>query len=396
MGSIIVKRGVLMKKVCIILNYGNDSPPFLSNLCKQLDKEFERVFLISKETDQEKKKKVLCFLKTCFMSIGNIFILLRDKRINAKSVLDILKLNYAAQRLINSSKGIIKEYNPEEISVLAVWFWSEALAAAKLKKNYQEIRTVSLAHSFEIDQVKNKVYDLGYLALKHKYLDQIVFISQNMMNIYIQNIKRSIDLNNIQVLYLGCNKKYCHEYKNEEEEMFRIVSCSRVAREKRVFLILEALKLLKNIRIEWTHFGDGALMSDLRRQSSLAVSDNLKINLMGEVSNDEIQKSYAEKNYTLFLNVSTSEGIPVAIMEAMSYGIPVMATNVGGNNEIVSNDTGVLLPKDINAQILANELLNFANISVEKHKKMKQRAECVWKKKFDAEKNMKKIVDLLQ
>lgn len=134
MGSIIVKRGVLMKKVCIILNYGNDSPPFLSNLCKQLDKEFERVFLISKETDQEKKKKVLCFLKTCFMSIGNIFILLRDKRINAKSVLDILKLNYAAQRLINSSKGIIKEYNPEEISVLAVWFWSEALAAAKLKK----------------------------------------------------------------------------------------------------------------------------------------------------------------------------------------------------------------------------------------------------------------------
>lgn len=385
-----------MKKVCIILNYGNDSPPFLSNLCKQLDKEFERVFLISKETDQEKKKKVLCFLKTCFMSIGNIFILLRDKRINAKSVIDILKLNYAAQRLINSSKGIIKEYNPEEISVLAVWFWSEALAAAKLKKNYQEIRTVSLAHSFEIDQVKNKVYDLGYLALKHKYLDQIVFISQNMMNIYIQNIKRSIDLNNIQVLYLGCNKKYCHEYKNEEEEMFRIVSCSRVAREKRVFLILEALKLLKNIRIEWTHFGDGALMSDLRRQSSLAVSDNLKINLMGEVSNDEIQKSYAEKNYTLFLNVSTSEGIPVAIMEAMSYGIPVMATNVGGNNEIVSNDTGVLLPKDINAQILANELLNFANISVEKHKKMKQRAECVWKKKFDAEKNMKKIVDLLQ
>lgn len=385
-----------MKKICIILNYGNDLPPFVSSLLKHLDKEFERVFLVSKEVDKGKKKKIFCFLKACFMSVGNFFVLLKEKRINIKSVLDILKLNYAAQCLIYSSKKIIEKYNSEEISVLAVWFWSEALAAARIKKTYQKIRTVSLAHSFEIDQEKNSVYDLGYLALKHKYLDHIVFISQNMRNAYIQNIKKSIDLNNIQVLYLGSNKKYYHRHQEKAKEIFHIVSCSRVVKEKRVHLILEALKLLKNIRIEWTHFGDGVLMSELKRQSTETISNSLKINLKGAVSNDEIQKNYAEKNYTLFLNVSTSEGIPVAIMEAMSYGIPVMATDVGGNNEIVSKDTGVLLPKDINAQMLSNELLNFANISVEKYKKMKQKAECVWKKKFDAEKNMKKIVDLLK
>ena len=34
--------------------------------------------------------------------------------------------------------------------------------------------------------------------------------------------------------------------------------------------------------------------------------------------------------YHVFLNVSSSEGVPVSIIEAMSFGIPCIATNVGG------------------------------------------------------------------
>ena len=47
------------------------------------------------------------------------------------------------------------------------------------------------------------------------------------------------------------------------------------------------------------------------------------------------------------MNVSESEGIPVSIMEASSFGIPVIATNVGGVGEIVENGyNGLLLNKD--------------------------------------------------
>ena len=49
-------------------------------------------------------------------------------------------------------------------------------------------------------------------------------------------------------------------------------------------------------------------------------------------------------DFDLFVNMSLSEGIPVSIMEAISFGIPIIATNVGGNAEIVNDETGVLIP----------------------------------------------------
>ena len=47
-----------------------------------------------------------------------------------------------------------------------------------------------------------------------------------------------------------------------------------------------------------------------------------------------------------FINLSDSEGIPVSIMEAMSVGIPIIARDVGGNREIVTNNNGCLLEGD--------------------------------------------------
>ena len=44
-----------------------------------------------------------------------------------------------------------------------------------------------------------------------------------------------------------------------------------------------------------------------------------------------------------FVNVSESEGIPVSIMEAASFGIPIIATDVGGTSEIVDNSNGFLI-----------------------------------------------------
>jgi len=38
------------------------------------------------------------------------------------------------------------------------------------------------------------------------------------------------------------------------------------------------------------------------------------------------------------------EGIPVALMEAMAYGIPVVATSTGGTPELVKPGTGLLVP----------------------------------------------------
>lgn len=62
-------------------------------------------------------------------------------------------------------------------------------------------------------------------------------------------------------------------------------------------------------------------------------------------------------DFDLFVNMSLSEGIPVSIMEAISFGIPIIATNVGGNAEIVNDETGVLIPVNID-QAAFNETVS--------------------------------------
>ena len=49
------------------------------------------------------------------------------------------------------------------------------------------------------------------------------------------------------------------------------------------------------------------------------------------------------------------------MMEAQSFGIPIMSTDVGGCNEICNENTGFLIPKDFTAIDAANKIQEFKN-----------------------------------
>ena len=115
---------------------------------------------------------------------------------------------------------------------------------------------------------------------------------------------------------------------------------------------------------------------------------NIKVDFRGMVSNQQVLEDYSKEEYHLFLNVSSSEGIPVAIMEAMSYGIPCIATNVGGNSEIVTdNYSGKLLAVDFEPQVLADYIKEFATMSAVEYNEYRKNAREDWKNKHSAIKN---------
>ena len=58
-----------------------------------------------------------------------------------------------------------------------------------------------------------------------------------------------------------------------------------------------------------------------------------------------------------------SEGIPVSIMEAQSFGTPVIATDTGGVKELVAPGTGFLLPVDFKPEDLAERIGLFLNMA---------------------------------
>lgn len=140
------------------------------------------------------------------------------------------------------------------------------------------------------------------------------------------------------------------EYKvKKRSTTIAFVSCSSVIPLKRVDLIYNCInsysKNHPDLNVCWTHIGGGSNF-DYLSQAIKAKVTNLEIILYDTISNKEVRKIYRDCRFDIFINLSTSEGIPVSIMEAISNGIPVIATNVGGTSEIVTKDTGLLLSVD--------------------------------------------------
>jgi glycosyltransferase involved in cell wall biosynthesis len=174
------------------------------------------------------------------------------------------------------------------------------------------------------------------------------------------------------------------------DNTLHIVSCSNVIPVKRVHLIYEAFNLIENLKIEWTHFGDGDQF-DLLKEKVRNLKSNIQTNLKGRIPNNEIYIAYRKLNPKIFINVSSSEGVPVSIMEALSFGIPVIASNVGGTSEIVNNQNGILLsanptPHEIRAAI--EEVIA--------HPEKREAAYQTWNELYNAEKNYVEFVKQLQ
>lgn len=125
--------------------------------------------------------------------------------------------------------------------------------------------------------------------------------------------------------------------------IFRICSCAYLNSIKRVPLIFKSLEKMKNFKIEWTHIGDGEDRSILESMIKSNSNPDFNVNLMGRLSHEKVIEYYQNNPVDAFISLSSIEGIPVSIMEAISFNIPVIGTDVGGTKEIVTDQTGVLI-----------------------------------------------------
>lgn len=188
----------------------------------------------------------------------------------------------------------------------------------------------------------------------------------------------------LRVQYLG-SRDYGWRL-HSKGKVLRIVSCSNLVPLKRVEMIGKAMSIVK-CRVSWTHFGDGPLM-DAVRNVTMHLPDNATCDLRGQVSHDELMRIYCNEEFDLFINVSTAEGVPVSIMEAMSFGIPCIATEVGGTGELVSDgNTGTLLPMSTTAEKLAQEIEKYCLMDDEDYRLLCTKTRHRWQSKFDASRN---------
>ncbi len=168
-----------------------------------------------------------------------------------------------------------------------------------------------------------------------------------------------------------------------------IVSCSFVSEVKRVHLITGAIGYLAHqyplLKLKWTHIGDGPLFEQVRTDAFTQLRGRADILFTGYLTQDQIMDLYRSERFDVFVNLSSSEGLPVSLMEASAVGVPAVATDVGGSAEIVGPHNGILLPADPAVDAIAFALHRFEN--KEWARDLRQHARQLWDEKFNAEKN---------
>lgn len=253
----------------------------------------------------------------------------------------------------------------------------------------------------------------GYLPFRNEIFaetDFAIMVSNNGASYIKKNYNPAPKL--IETWHLGSahHSRECTNLSKESSpsNIFNIVSCSNVIELKRVNLILSALKLLVKDgdaldvlkdagydSLSWTHFGGGVLFESLKKEVNeflLSLSQgsdfNVNIELKGVTPHKEVLEFYQNRGADLFILVSRSEGVPVSIMEAFSYGIPVIATNVGGVSELFRNcPLGYLVDSSITAQGLEAQIVEFIKLPAEIKKQMRENAFENWAENWDAKKN---------
>jgi glycosyltransferase involved in cell wall biosynthesis len=124
----------------------------------------------------------------------------------------------------------------------------------------------------------------------------------------------------------------------------RLLSVGRVVYQKGFDLAMRALAGLKDLEWEWRIAGDGPQMETLISLAcELEIDD--RVIFLGWQSREQLIEQYKQSN--LFLFPSRHEGMPNAVLEAMASGLPVIASRIAGNEELVlDGETGILFPSE--------------------------------------------------
>ena len=95
----------------------------------------------------------------------------------------------------------------------------------------------------------------------------------------------------------------------------------------------------------------------------------------------------------MFINVSSSEGLPVSIMESSSCGLPTIATDVGGTGEIVSDGVnGRLISANPMPREIAAAVEEFARMDSDAFDRWSAAARETWATHFDSDRNYRQFV----
>lgn len=238
-----------------------------------------------------------------------------------------------------------------------------------------EIRIIH--HGLYYNSTKNRVV-LSFVKLfellTYKIADCTYFVSKTDET----NYKNFLNVNfQSRVIYNGV-KPISNFKKPTINKIFKVVTVARHSDQKDYVGMFKAIQNINNI--ELISIGDGPLFNQNKELVKKMKIEN-KVKLIGYNQNP----SDFLKTANVFLLLSNWEGLPISIIEAMNHGLPIIASEVGGVGELISNGlNGYLVSSWIEAKTKLELIQNSSEID---YNNMSTKSREIFLEKFNSEKN---------
>jgi glycosyltransferase involved in cell wall biosynthesis len=192
------------------------------------------------------------------------------------------------------------------------------------------VKTASSGVTSDINQLKQ--YPLGNFQLR--------YLLRNMQVLVTVSDIGGKEFNDVgfplsQIEHIPNGVALPQEGKTTYGQVKRVMTAARLSREKGVDILIRAwanvVQQEKNLKL--TIAGNGPLEGELKKLcQALGVAEFVEFAGMVQNANERLRDA------DLFVLPSRAEGLSNALLEAMSHGLPCIATNVGGNVELIGGD----------------------------------------------------------
>ena len=333
-----------MQKIILVANTSWSMVKFRSSLMKKLVSEHYKVYVVSPYDAYAKDIK----------RIGCQFI---DLKIDNKGSNPIYDIN-----MLYKLYRIYRKIKPDLVIHYTIKPNIYGSIAAKLSRCSSIAIVTGLGYTFINKSFTTKIAEFLY-RLAFRFPKEIWFLNQEDREIFIHKKLASKAITKL-IPGEGVNLQHFMTRKNKEEQKkFIFLLMARILKDKGIYEYIDAIKILQKeyLNVEYQLLGSLHAMNPTSIQEKEVqswVEKNI-VNYLGEVKD---VRPYIE-NADCIVLPSYREGLSMSLLEAASMSRPIIASNIPGCKEVVSDSVNGYLCEAGNAKDLAEKMEQMLTLS---------------------------------
>ncbi len=304
------------------------------------------------------------------------------------------KFTWLFKRLVIFFKGVYLAYHLRNLKTQLIhthFAWLPA-AAAMIAGGLLDIPYTVTAHAYDIYSPENDLLCLTTGAAR-----RVITISEYNKQIIAKECSQ-VALKHIEVLHCGIDlQRFQPALTSPDSDTIQILSVGSLVEKKGHKYLIRACRRLKDwgLKFHCTIVGQGPLQAALK---ALLVELELgnQVTLAGAQEQPWVYNAFRNSHiFALACVIAQNgdrDGIPVAMMESLAMGVPVVSTRVSGIPELVHHEeTGLLVPSQ-NTKSLAAAIARLANDPA-LAQRLGENGRALVAQEFDIHKNGRRLAD---